>query len=96
MPPSCDPSLACSPTMGALANPAFAIKNSHAIHLQPGGGDDDGDDLPITVQYMMLAGYQANGNSCAATPNASYSSTMPADGGAKCIKVAGFTIPKQH
>ncbi len=56
----------------------------------------DRDDLPITVQYMTLAGYQANSNSCAVTPNASYSSTMPAGGAAKCIKISGFELPKKH
>lgn len=88
----------CSTFAGASPDPAFALRAHKTAHIWPGGGDDDGDadDLPITIQYMTLAQYQANGNSCDVKPTAAYSSTLPADGAAKCVKITGFTIPVTH
>jgi hypothetical protein len=50
--------------------------------------------MPVTVQYMTLAQYQTNGNSCA--DNSSYNPKLPSNGAPKCIKITGFTIPVKH
>jgi hypothetical protein len=93
MPASCGPNTPCSPQIGALGNPAFMFRKHGAVHIWP---DNHEEDLSISVQFMTLAGFQANGNSCAATPAADYSSTLPADGAPKCIKFAGFALPHKH
>jgi len=97
MPSSCG-GVPCSSQIGSLADPAFVLRGRKVAHVWPGyhdrdGGDDD-DDMPVTVKYMTLAQYQANGNSCA--DNSSYSSTLPPNGAPKCIKITGFSIPVKH
>jgi hypothetical protein len=93
MPASCGPNITCSAQVGSLGNPAFKVRGHTAAHVWP---DNHEEQLAMTVQYMTLAGYQANGNSCAETVSSSYSSTMPADGAPKCIKVSGFALPDKH
>jgi hypothetical protein len=95
MPASCG-GVECSQNMGAMADPAFELKGRKIVRLWPGHDRDNDDDVdaPVTVQYMTLAQYQANGDSCADNPN--YSSTLPLNGAPKCIKVSGFTIPVKH
>ena len=97
MPSSCG-GVACSSQVGSLADPAFILKGRKVAHVWPGyhdrDGDNDDDDMPVTLKYMTLAQYQANGNSCA--DNSSYSSTFPSNGAPKCIKITGFSIPVKH
>jgi hypothetical protein len=97
MPSSCG-GVACSSQVGSLADPAFILKGRKVAHVWPGyhdrDGDNDDDDMPVTLKYMTLAQYQANGNSCA--DNSGYSSTLPSNGAAKCIKITGFSIPVKH
>ena len=96
MPASCG-GVPCSTQIGSLADPAFILKDRKVAHVWPGyhdRDDDDDDDMPVSVKYMTLAQYQANGNSCADNP--SYSSTLPSNGAPKCIKISGFTIAVKH
>ncbi len=94
----------CSTFAGASPNPAFALRSHKAAHIWPRDDDHDGrhddddddDDLPVSIQYMSLAQYVANGNSCDVTPSAAYSNTIPADRAAKCIKISNFIIPVRH
>jgi hypothetical protein len=96
MPASCG-GVPCSPQIGSLGDPAFAVKGKKVAHISPGGDNDhdgDADDMPVSVQYLTQAQYVANGNSCA--DNNLYSSMLPSGGAAKCIKITGFTIPVKH
>ena len=97
MPASCG-GVPCSSLIGSLGDPAFVLKGRKVAHVWPGyhdrDDDDDDDDMPVSVKYMTLAQYQANGNSCA--DNSSYSSTLPSNGAPKCLKISGFTIPVRH
>jgi subtilisin family serine protease len=93
MPASCGPNIACSPQIDPVRDPAFRVRGHSAAHVWP---DNHEEQLAITVQYMTLAAYQQNGNSCADVPGASYSSTLPADGAPKCIKVSGYALPHKH
>jgi hypothetical protein len=92
--------VACSSQIGSLGDPAFVLKGRKAAHVWPGhhdhddGDNDDDDDMPVTLKYMTLAQYVANGNSCA--DNVSYSSTLPLNGAPKCVKISGFSIPVKH
>jgi subtilisin family serine protease len=93
VPASCGPNVPCSSQIEPVRDPAFKIRGHSAAHVWP---DNREEQLAITVQYMTLAEYQNNGNSCADVPGASYSSVMPADGAPKCIKVSGFALPHKH
>ena len=97
MPASCG-GVPCSSQIGSLGDPAFVLKGRKVAHVWPGyhdrDDDDDDDDMPVSVKYMTLEQYQANGNSCA--DNSGYSSTLPSNGAPKCLKISGFTIPVRH
>lgn len=68
--------------------PAFLLKdNNKPVDVHP---DDKTDDMPVDIQYKP---YSA-GVDC--TTPAGYSSTPPADGAAKCIKISGFSIKPGH
>jgi hypothetical protein len=97
MPTDCG-GVPCSSSIGTLGDPAFILKGKKVARVWPGyrdrDEDDDDDDMPVAVKYLTQAQYVANGNSCA--DNANYSSTLPSNGAAKCIKITGFTIPVKH
>jgi MBG domain-containing protein/Big-like domain-containing protein/Kelch motif protein/galactose oxidase-like protein len=88
MPSSCG-GVACSSQVGSLADPAFIVRGKKVVHLTPGHDrdDDDDDDMPVTIQYK-------SSGSCDVTSG--YSSTLPSNGAAKCIKITGFSIPVKH
>jgi hypothetical protein len=61
------------------------------------GTPDDkngGDGIRVNVQYKSYQAWLDNGSDCNAS--AGYSDTVPAGAAAKCIRITGFTIPKNH
>jgi hypothetical protein len=83
MPTSCGlAGVDCAAAAGALGTPAFALENSHAVHVRP---DDRSDEMPVSVLYKA-AGPCADSTGYSAT-----FLTAP-----KCIKLSGFAIPQKH
>ena len=73
------------PTYG---KPAWELQDrNHPVKVSP---DDRTDDMPVDILYKVWS----TGVDCA-NPTG-YSSSVPADGVVKCIKISGFAIPRGH
>jgi hypothetical protein len=82
---------------GGLGKPAFALQGGpdgkDAVHAHP---DDKTDNMKILVQYLTYTQWQGQGSSCADNGSTPWSTTLPADGVVKCIKVSGIAIKVNH
>jgi hypothetical protein len=83
---------------GGEGKPAFSLQGGpdgkDAVHAHP---DDKTDNMKVLVQYLTYAQYVSNGSSCNDNgASAPWSTTLPANGLAKCIKVSGLAIKVNH